>query len=216
MKKILIVDDDAELRANLSEILKNKGYETYEAFSGEEAIKKTETKDFDVILLDLMMPGISGMDVLMELRKVKPKTKIIMITAFATIDNAVEAIKKGASDYISKPFKVAELDATIRQVIEEAKFDMRAEKLDLDYTISSLSNPIRRKIIKLLHHNKGMRLMELTRALGIEDHTKVIFHLRMLRDSKIIEQDEAKTYLLTKEGEKTLKSLKIFESHLST
>lgn len=216
MKKILIVDDDSELRSNLSEILRGKGYHTDEASSGKDAIEKAASDEFDVVLLDLMMPKIGGMDVLTELRKIKPKTKVIMITAFATIDNAVEAIKKGASDYISKPFKIEDLDATIRRVIEEAKFDMSVEKLDLDYTISSLSNPLRRKILKLIHQNKGMRLMEITRALGVEDHTKVVFHLRILKDSKIIEQDKNKVYFVTKEGEKTLNCLKILEYHLLT
>lgn len=215
-KRILIVDDDDELRVNLSEILKNKGYHTDEASSGKEAIEKAVSKDFDVVLLDLMMPRISGMDVLTELRKLKPKTRVIMITAFATIDNAVEAIKKGASDYISKPFKIEELDVTIKRVVEETRFEEGIKKLDLDFTMSSLSNSIRRKIIKLLHQNKGMRLMEITRALDIEDHTNVVFHLKTLKESGLIEQDREKIYHVTKEGEKTMECLKILESHLST
>lgn len=214
-KRILIVDDDDELRANLSEILKGNGYQTDEASSGKEAIEKAVSEEFDIVLLDLMMPGISGMDVLTELKKVKPRTKVIMITAFATIDNAVEAIKKGAADYISKPFRIEELDITIRRGLEEAKFEEGIKNLDLDYTMSSLSNSIRRKIIKLLHKHNGMRLMEITRALDIEDHTKVVFHLKMLKNSNIIEQDIEKTYVVTKEGEKTLDCLKILESHHS-
>ncbi len=215
IKKILIVDDDDELRSNLSEILRAKGYHTDEASSGEEAVKRAASENFDIVLLDLMMPGVSGMDVLVELGKIKPKTKVIMITAFATIDNAVEAIKKGASDYISKPFKIEELNVTIRQVMEEARFDMSIKKLDLDYTLSSLSNPIRRKTIKLLYMNKRMQFMEITRALDIEDHTKVVFHLKMLKESGLIRHDDEKSYSLTKEGEKTFSCLKILESHLS-
>jgi DNA-binding NtrC family response regulator len=179
MKKILIVDDDHKVRATISKILKAKGYQTDEASSGKEAIEKATSKNFDIVLLDLMMPTVSGMDVLVELRKSKPKTKEIMMTGFATVNNAVEAIKKGASDYISKPFQAEELDATIRRCLEEARFDISIKKLDLDFTLSSLSSPIRRKIVKLLFQNNGMHLMELTRALDIEDHTKVIFHLKM-------------------------------------
>ena len=215
-KRILIVDDDHKVRATISKILKTKGYQTDEASSGKEAIEKALSNDFDIVLLDLMMPTVSGMDVLVELRKSKPKTKEIMMTGFATVNNAVEAIKKGASDYISKPFKAEELDATIRRCLEEARFDMSIKKLDLDFTLSSLSSSIRRKIVKLLHQNKGMHLMELTRALDIEDHTKVIFHLKMLKDSELINQDKRKSYFLTKEGERTLNCLKILEDHLST
>ena len=138
-----------------------------------------------------------------------------MITAFATIDNAVEAIKKGASDYISKPFQIDNLDVTIRRVLEEAKFDVSAKNLGLDYTLSSLTNYIRREIIKLLHINKSLHLMKITRALEIEDHTKVVFHLKMLKESELIKQDKEKAYSLTKEGENALDCLKILESHLS-
>ncbi len=216
MKKILIVDDDAELRANLSEILKGAGYHTDEAASGKEAIEKAASEDYDIALLDLMMPRMSGIDALAELRRVRPKTRVIMITAFATVENAVDAIKKGASDYISKPFKIEELLTTIRRAIEESKFEEGIKKLDLDYTLSSLSNPIRRKIIRLLCSRTSMRFMEITRELGIEDHTKVVFHLRMLKEAGLIEQDKEKSYVITKEGEKTLDCLKILENHLST
>ena len=215
-KRILIVDDDHKVRATISKILKTKGYKIDEASSGKEAIEKALSNDFDIVLLDLMMPTVSGMDVLVELRKSKPKTKEIMMTGFATVNNAVEAIKRGASDYISKPFKAEELDATIRRCLEEARFDMSIKKLDLDFTLSSLSSSIRRKIVKLLFQSKGMHLMELTRALDIEDHTKVIFHLKMLKDSELINQDKRKSYFLTKEGERTLNCLKILEDHLST
>ncbi|MBI4688199.1 MAG: response regulator [Nitrospirae bacterium] len=215
MKNILIVDDDAELRANLSEILTGKGYRTEEASSGKEAVERAAAQEFDIVLLDLMMPKMSGMDVLSELRKIKPKTKIIMITAFATVDNAVEAIKKGASDYISKPFKIDELLITIRRALEESRFEEGIKRLDMDYTLSSLSNSIRRKIIKLLSMKDGMHLMEIVRELAIDDHTKVVFHLKILKESGIIEQDKEKSYFLTKEGKKTLDCLNILESYLS-
>ena len=95
------------------------------------------------------------------------------------------------------------------------RFDMDVKKPDLNFTLSSLSNPIRRKIVKLLSQGNGMHLMELTRALDIEDHTKVIFHLKMLKGSELIDQDREKSYFLTREGEKTLDCLKILEGHLS-
>ncbi|MBI5054987.1 MAG: response regulator [Nitrospirae bacterium] len=215
MKNILIVDDDSELRANLSEILSKKGYHTDEASTGIEAIEKVTANKFDVMLLDLMMPKMSGMDALAEIRKRSPGTKVIMITAFATVDNAVKAIKKGASDYISKPFKIEDLHAIIRRALEESRFEEGIKKLDMDFTLSSLTNSIRRKVIKLLHQNRGLHLMEITKALDIEDHTKVVFHLKNLKESGIIEQDKEKSYFLTKEGEKTLECMKILENYLS-
>ena len=215
MKKVLIVDDDVELRSTLSEILKGAGYYIDEAPSGKEAIEKITAKDFDIAFLDLMMPKMSGIDVLKAIKKIKPKIRVIMITAFATVENAVDAIKKGASDYISKPFRIDDLLTTIRRVIEEGRFEESITKLNLDYTLSSLANPIRRNIIRLLHARKSMRLMELVRELEIEDHTKVVFHLKVLKESGIIEQDKDKSYSLTEEGERILSGLKILENYLS-
>jgi len=217
MKKILIVDDDAELRANLSEILKGAGYHTYEAASGKEAIEKAASEEFDIALLDLMMPRMSGMDVLSGLRRVSSKIKIVMITAFATVENAVDAIKKGASDYIAKPFKIEELIATVKRVLEESRFEEGIRKLDMDYTLSSLSNSIRRKIIKLLGTGAEMHFIEIARELGIEEeHTKLAFHLKTLRESGIIEQDKEKAYSLTREGRRILEALKILENYIAT
>jgi len=215
MNKILIVDDDKELRANLSEILKEAGYQTFEAVSGKEAIEKAASEDFDIALLDLMMPGMSGIEALNEIKKINPKIRVIMITAFATVENAVDAIKKGASDYIAKPFKIAELLATVRRMLEEVRFEEGIKKLNLDYTLNSLSNYIRRRIIRMLWLKKKMRLMEMTKELEIEDHTKVVFHLKTLKEAGIVAQDKAKTYTLTKEGEKIFDCLKILENYLS-
>jgi DNA-binding response OmpR family regulator len=214
MKKILIVDDDAEFRSHLIEVLREGGYETDSASSAKDALAKNQAVTYDVVLMDLMMPGMSGSDALLEIRKRHPRTKVIMITAFATVENAVDVIRRGASDYISKPFKIHELLTTIRRVLEEARFEEGMKKLNFDQVLSSVANPIRRKILKLLHAGGRLRLMEITRELGIEDHTKVVFHLRILKEAGSIEQDEEKCYLLTSEGVKTLDCLKTMEQTL--
>lgn len=214
MKKILVVDDDAEFRSHVIEVLKGEGYQTDSASSAKEALVKNEAQEFDVVLLDYMMPKKSGIDALLEMRKPRPKTKVILITAFATVENAVDAIKKGASDYLSKPFKIPDLLTTIRRVLEETKFEESIKKLDFDQALSSIASPIRRNILKLLHAREQMRLMEITRELGIDDHTKVVFHLKMLKEAGILEQDDEKNYSLTKEGMKTLDCLKTIETML--
>jgi DNA-binding response OmpR family regulator len=214
MKKILIVDDDAELRANLIEVLKGAGYQAESAASAKEGVAMIEAQKFDIVLLDFMMPKMSGIDALLTMRRLRPTTKVIMITAFATIENAVDAVKKGASDYISKPFKIESLLTTIRRVLEEAKFETCKNNPDFDQTLSSLASPIRRNILKLLHAREKMRLMEITRELGIDDHTKTVFHLKILKEAGIIEQDNEKSYSLAKEGMKTLTCLQTLENHL--
>ena len=99
--------------------------------------------------------------------------------------------------------------------LEEAKFEADVKNLDMDQTISSLSNSIRREIIQLLGQNDKMRLMAITRKLKIEDHTKVVFHLRTLKESDLIQQSEDKSYSLTKEGKRVLKSLHILSNYIS-
>jgi DNA-binding response OmpR family regulator len=215
MKKILIVDDDNQVRSTLSRFLRAKSYHTDEASSGQTAIEKATSHQFDIVILDLIMPDASGLDVLRELRKITPKTKVIMLTGFATIDSTVEAIKRGASDYLAKPCEPEELDTSVRLCLEETRFDECIQKADFDFTLRALSNPIRRKTIKLLDQNMAMHLMNMTRELGIEDHRKVLFHLKILKDSALIEQDKQKLYTLTKEGKKTLACLKALESQLA-
>jgi DNA-binding NtrC family response regulator len=211
-KKILIIDDDEELRDNLVEILTDSGYYTETACNGAEALQKI-TSGFDVVLLDYMMPGMNGLEVLAELNKISP-AKVIMITAFATTDNAVSATKSGASDYVSKPFMIDNLLVTIKRVLEEARFEKNLLKFDMDFTLSSLTNPIRRNIIRLLHTHGKMRLMEFTRELGISDHTKVIFHLKSLKGSHIICHSKDKSYSLSEEGSKLFDCLAILECHI--
>ena len=213
--KILIVDDDDDLRENLVEILKSETYITTAASTATEAIKIQKKSYFDVILLDYMMPEVSGLDALCELKSTNPKTKVIMITAYGTIDIAVDAIKRGASEFITKPFKIESLLALIEQVIEEPKFEDGIKKLKMEETLSSLSNAIQRKILHLLDAHDTMRLMEIAREVEIEDHTRVLLHLNFLRESKLISQNQEKSYHLTTEGQKALNSLLLLNKHLS-
>lgn len=213
MKKILIVDDDAEFRSHLIGVLKKVGYQTESVSSAKAAIDLACVHAFDIVLLDFMMPKMNGIDVLIALRKSMPKTRVIMITAFSSIENTVVAMKKGASDYISKPFEINELLTTIRRVLEEAKFEENMEKAFFDQTLSSLANPIRRSILKLLQSRDQMRLMEITRELGIDDHTKVIFHLKILKEAGTIEKNVNKYYYLTAAGMSTIDCLKTMENN---
>lgn len=202
--KILIVDDDSEFRENLAELLSNTGFLPEEAASGYAALEQAKSGDFDIIMLDLMMPGMNGIATMQELQRVGLKAKIIMITAFSTVQNAVEAIKHGASDYISKPFKVEELTAIIQRTLEEARFEKVVQIEDLNQTLGSLANPIRQKIIGLLGTKAPMRLMEIRQALYIEDHTKVVFHLKILKESALVEQHSDRSYSLSASGNEVL------------
>ncbi len=216
MKKILIVDDDSEFRTSLSCLLKEAGYYTCTVPSGKNAIKKVTSENFDIAIVDVIMPGMSGINTLIELRRLSPKTQVIMITGFPAIEDTVDAIKKGACDYISKPFKSEELFFKVRRAIEKAGIEQCQDKLDINQTLDSLVNPLRRYILKLISSRTNMRLTEITRGLDIADHTKVIFHLKLLKEAGIIEQDnDDRSYALTPEGKKVLDCLRIMENYLS-
>lgn len=215
MKNILIVDDDTGVRSGLSRFLQIKKYRTDEASSGEAAIKMAYTNEYDVIILDQVLPKMCGTDTLVELKKITPQSKIIMVTGFGTINDAIDAIRKGASEYVRKPFDTDELLTVINRCLEENIFNQGLEKLDLDFTLSTLSNPLRRNILKLIESHNGIHLMKIAKELGIDDHTKVVFHLKNIMSTGLIEKDEEKGYHLTREGRKTYTCLNIIEKHLT-
>ena len=215
MSRILVVDDSSELRGNLMDFLLGANYSVDEAASGIEAINKIKAEDFDLILLDLVMPGMNGIEALVELKKIKPKIKVVMLTAFASVQSAVNAIQNGASDYVTKPFQIEELLVPLGRVLEESKFESGVLAEGFDSALSALSSPIRRVIIRMLHKSKRMRLMEITRELEVEDHTKIVFHLRKLKEAKWIEQDQQKAYSLTPEGGKAFECMKVLENYIA-
>jgi DNA-binding response OmpR family regulator len=215
MHNILVVDDDPELRENIREILDDAGFAVTLAASGEEALDCLERQAFDVILLDLIMPGLGGKEVLPLIKRQSPSVKAIMITAFATIENAVSAMRKGADDYLTKPFKVDELLMAVRRCLEEARLQKCHSVIDVEDTFNCLANVMRREILFLLAREGRLRFMDIARKLEVEDHTKVNFHLKVLRDAHFVEQDARKLYVLSKEGRKVVACMQVVVKSLS-
>jgi len=118
---ILIVDDEPDICKALEFLLKREGYAVTSANSGEDAIEKLKTDGFDVVITDLKMGRIDGMTVLEKAKEINPDMPVIMMTAFASIESAVEAMKRGAADYIVKPFLNEEIKLTIKKVLEQKK-----------------------------------------------------------------------------------------------
>ena len=121
MEKILVVDDEQSLREVLSIMLKRAGYAVISAADGEEAIECLNKEIFDLVITDLRMPKIDGMEVLKAVKSASPETVVLVITAFATADSAVEAMKQGAYDYLTKPFQVDEVQLIIRNALEKRR-----------------------------------------------------------------------------------------------
>ncbi len=115
--RILVVDDDPEMRALLSEVLQHEAYRVVEAKDGTEAVRALRARPFDIILMDKNMPGPSGLDLLPGFRRVAPRSQVIMITAFGDIPSYMEAMEKGAVEFLFKPFRMAEVKAAIAKAL---------------------------------------------------------------------------------------------------
>ncbi len=114
---ILVVDDEDALRTVLSSELESEGYVVATAGDGDEAISVLQGKTFDLVLLDIKMPRVDGFEVLRFIKERSPATKVIMLTGFADLKNAIESKKLGAEDFVSKPYDLVDLLTTIERVL---------------------------------------------------------------------------------------------------
>jgi FixJ family two-component response regulator len=135
-KRILLVDDEKNIRLTLARSLQPLGLETESAVNGEEALAQLQRKEFGLMLLDLKMPGMDGMEVLRRVSETRPDIRVIIITAHGTVESAVEAMKLGAVDFIQKPFtpeKILELVARVlaREELDEEKASDYESRLEL-------------------------------------------------------------------------------------
>lgn len=140
MSTILIIDDEKAIRKTLSEILSYEGYKIDEASDGEEGLKKFREKNYDVVLCDIKMPKLDGIEFLDKSRETNPDIPVIMISGHGTIETAVEAVKKGAYDYISKPPDLNRLLITIRNAMD--KTNLVAETKVLKRKVSRVEEMI--------------------------------------------------------------------------
>ncbi len=139
MDKLLIVDDDLQVRVALYEVLKHEGYDVVSVEGGEEAIMRLSRDRFSAVITDVKMPGMNGLDVLRSVNRISPGTPVLMVTAFGTVESAIEAMKEGAKDYILKPFSAEIIASTLKRVLSS-----RGDKGQMEIVHSS------RKIRELL------------------------------------------------------------------
>jgi DNA-binding NtrC family response regulator len=120
-RTILVVEDDADMRLMLEEELREAGYQTIAAADGVEALQRLAESDVDVVVTDLMMPGLKGNDVLAEVRARDPGVPVVIITAFGSIESAVDAMRAGAYHYVAKPFRMEQLRAAVESALTERR-----------------------------------------------------------------------------------------------
>jgi two-component system response regulator PilR (NtrC family) len=134
--KILVADDEQSMREFLDIMLKKEGYKVSLASNGEEVVKLIEKDIFDLVLMDIRMPRLDGISALKKIKATSPETIVIMITAYASADTAIKAMKEGAYDYITKPFKVDEIKLVINNALE--KKNLQKENILLKQVVRDL------------------------------------------------------------------------------
>ncbi|MGD0160559.1 MAG: response regulator [Candidatus Bathyarchaeia archaeon] len=152
--RILIVDDDENIRKVLMAILEDKGYQMEAVGSAMEAIKKTDKKFYNLALIDIRLPDMEGIDLLMKMRETTPRMRKIIITGYPTLQNAVDAVNKGADAYVTKPFDVERVLNTISEQLrkqeQEKKYsqdrvaefiETRVRELDLEKEVANSKTP---------------------------------------------------------------------------
>lgn len=121
MKKILVVEDDQDIRELLVETLKRSDFEVDTAENGKKGLEKFRKQNFDLILTDIRMPVMDGLNMLKKIKRADPRMPIVVVTAYPSVDSAVECLVEGADDYLVKPIKFDDLNVKIQKALEKRK-----------------------------------------------------------------------------------------------
>lgn len=197
-ERVLIVDDEEIIRSSVSDCLEKDGYEIGAVADGYKAIEKVQEEKWDLALVDLKMPGIDGLQVLKKINEVSPKLSVIIITAYATVESAVNAMKEGAADYIMKPFTADELRIRVEKVLEKRRLStenvyLRQELADR-YKFSNIigkSKAIQEifRLIEKVAPTDSTILIRGSSGTGKELIARAIHHNSLRKDKKFIAVD---------------------------
>ena len=183
--RVMIVDDEEVLRDVLEVVLRRDGFDVVLAASGEEALNLLDNEEVDLIILDVMLPGISGIDTLRAIRISNPTLPVVVITAFSSIDGAIEAMKFGAFHYIPKPFKNEEVVLTVNKALEQRTLTRENERLKAElsekYSYANIigkSEPMRKvfELVRLAAPSRSNILITGESGTGKELVAKAIHH----------------------------------------
>jgi len=173
--KVLVIDDERGIRDMLSYALGKEGYIVFTAENGEIGIEKVKKEDIDVVITDIKMPGLDGVTVLGKIKEIKPNTEVIVATGYASMETAIESLRKGAYDYINKPFNINELSALVSKAYETKQLKSQLVSLkELD--------KLKDEFIAAVSHELKTPLMAISGAIelllaseGVEDEENLQF-----------------------------------------
>lgn len=172
MEKILIVDDEEGMRIALSEALKRSGFETMCCVDGLDAVSKLKAAKFSMVITDVKMPKMNGIDVLREVKKVSPDTPVVVVTAYGTVDNAVEAMKEGACDYLLKPFSFENLIEIVKSGLTQAENFCGSLKKDI-VNFTRARAEIKREIFT--KDPEMLRIISMAKDIAASNSTVLIY-----------------------------------------
>ncbi|MBU0480920.1 MAG: sigma-54 dependent transcriptional regulator [Proteobacteria bacterium] len=157
MARILLVEDDEIIRVTLYDRLKGKGFDIDQVANGTEALKKIEANIYNLVISDIKMPGLDGIRLMGEIRGLSPDTDIILMTAYGGVDDAVDCLRKGAADYILKPFDMDDLTIRVNRILSMQKIRTKCLTLEESSRPSLIigSSPIMERLQQLLHRVAG-------------------------------------------------------------
>ncbi len=193
--KVLIIDDQRAILESLTMFFAEKGYETITAEYGREGLEKLKSEMPDIVILDIRLPDLSGIDVLKDIRAINEHAHVIMITAFHDMETTIEAMKNGAYDYIHKPINIKELDFSVQKVFEalelKNKLSIYINDQKVQYkmdTIIGKSKPMQQvfKMIGLTCNNKATVLIQGESGTGKELIAKAIHYNGILKDEPFV------------------------------
>ncbi|MCX7016345.1 MAG: response regulator transcription factor [Candidatus Sumerlaeota bacterium] len=175
--RVLVVDDQASSRSALEDLLKDEGFDVTLAAGGQEALDRCAADEFDVILLDLWMPQIGGLDVLKELQRRGCPAEILVLTGHGTISAAIEAIKLGAMDFLLKPWTVHDMGEKVAQAVEVKRQKPKGSLHRAFQLLARESRLTEKQVLVCKHLVAGRSNQAIARALEISEHT-VKTHLK--------------------------------------
>jgi len=183
-EKVLVVDDEPSIRKLLAEFLSSRGYACETAESGEDAVERLRSDGFALVISDIRMPRLTGLQLLNHLRQYHPNTAVIMITAVSELQTAVDAMKKGASDYITKPFNLEEVLASVKGSLSARNDRLRERQLkeNLKKIVESKSFALG-SALKTLENQRDTTLEALVKALDAREKETRCHSLRVQRYS---------------------------------
>ncbi len=203
--RVLIVDDEEYIRLSLSELLSYIGFEVATAANGEDALKKLTENRFDIAFMDIKIPGMNGVELLGRVRKAYPDVSVIMMTGYATVENAVEAVKLGAYDFLRKPYDIEEIKVSINRLLEKKKLEEECKLWEeaLRNTLDELEKKVEERTAELSKANLLLK-QEITERRQAEEEIR-----------KLNEELEQRVFQRTAELESANSELESFSYSVS-